>query len=136
MKTLPYCILLLLITTLLGCEKADVPSNLIVGEWQLQKTEVEQSGNIVKKNKPNKAEVLVRFDQNGEFNETYKNVFPVDFGFLGCGGGNYELEGENGLRIRATCMSSLSGQKFTIIDVSTKELILTNDFGSKFSFGR
>ncbi|MDP5119991.1 MAG: hypothetical protein NWQ46_00220, partial [Spirosomaceae bacterium] len=121
---------------LIGCKKDSVPANLIVGEWQLQKTEVEQSGNIVKKNKPNKAEVLVRFDQNGEFNETYKNVFPVDFGFLGCGGGNYELEGENGLRIRATCMSSLSGQKFTIIDVSTKELILTNDFGSKFSFGR
>ncbi|WP_340235897.1 hypothetical protein [Emticicia soli] len=57
------------------------------------------------------------------FHEKYKNTIAVEYVFLGCGGGNYELENGD-VRIRASCMSSSNGRLIKIQTVSEKKLIL------------
>lgn len=72
--------------------------------------------------------VFVFFGNDGKFSETYENTKPVEYGFLGCGSGNYSIEDEK-VRIRALCMSSSNGQLYDIVSISASQLVL-NPFGT------
>ncbi|WP_020604255.1 lipocalin family protein [Spirosoma spitsbergense] len=67
--------------------------------------------------------VFVFFGNDGRFNETYENTKPVEYSFLGCGSGNYSIEG-NKVRIRALCMSSLDGQLYDILSINASQLVM------------
>lgn len=67
--------------------------------------------------------MFVTFTNTKTFHETYKNTIAVEYAFLGCGGGNYELENGD-VRIRVSCMSSSNGRLIKIQSVSEKKLIL------------
>ena len=72
--------------------------------------------------------VFVFFGNDGSFNETYENTKPVEYGFLGCGSGNYSIEG-NKVRIRALCMSSSNGQLYNIVSINARQFVM-NPFGT------
>jgi hypothetical protein len=67
--------------------------------------------------------VFVFFGNDGTFNEAYENTKPMDYSFLGCGSGSYSIEGDK-IRIRALCMSSLSGQVYDIVSTSTNQFVM------------
>ncbi|MCU0340698.1 MAG: hypothetical protein MUE30_12505 [Spirosomaceae bacterium] len=73
-------------------------------------------------------DVFVTFADGGKFNETYRNVKPLEYSFLGCGGGSYSLKGDV-VRIQASCMSSTAGRLVKIESITSNQLIL-NPFGS------
>ncbi len=137
MKTILYSTLLLIIT-LFSCEKDNLPNSPLVGEWRLVEYEISRSGistnNLVFI--PDEKQVIVSFSSKKEFNENYKNTLPKEFAFLGCGSGSYELGENNGLRIYAACMSSLSGAAFTIQEVSSNRLELHDEVETIFRFKR
>jgi hypothetical protein len=116
----------LLALCFLGCEKTAVSSTekSIVGTWQLE-TYCKANGttecSTVKV--PKNVEVLIEFKKNNDFDETYTNTKPFEYAFLGCGPGNYAVEGE-AVRIRAACMSSINGALFPIIELTNNKLVL------------
>lgn len=73
---------------------------------------------------PSDKGVLIALDDAGQFNEFYENTKPIDYSFLGCGGGSYQLEGGN-LRIRAVCMSSLNGRLIKLVSLTDTRLVLS-----------
>ena len=77
---------------------------------------------------PSNKNVYISFDRGGKFDEAYENTKPVEYSFLGCGGGNYTVERDN-VRIVALCMSSLSGRLMKLISIDDKRLVL-NPFGT------
>ncbi|RFS18161.1 lipocalin family protein [Emticicia sp. C21] len=120
--------LFVLIGLLTACQdkKNITPSTGIIGKWRLV-SYCYPSGGLVSGCQPvvipNNKAVYVEFSSKGLFNETYKNTIAADYAFLGCGGGNYEIE-EKGIRIRAMCMSSTQGKLVEISSLSSKKLIL------------
>ena len=119
------------LSCLLACNKANQVSldNNLTGTWKLL-SYCKPGGTITCNlvTVPSDKGVFISFSKNKEFNEYYKNTKPVDYAFLGCGGGGYELE-EDHIRIRASCMSSSNGQLYKLVSLTTKRLVL-NPFGS------
>ena len=111
-------------------DSTDVPpKDSLVGTWRLNTYCKSTSGSACTSvTIPAGKNVFVFFGNNGEFNETYENTKPVEYGFLGCGSGSYSVEGDK-VRIRAACMSSSNGQLYDIISISTSQLVL-NPFGT------
>lgn len=77
--------------------------------------------------------VFISFSKNKEFNEFYQNTKPIDYAFLGCGGGSYELE-EDHIRIRASCMSSSNGQLYKLVSLTDKRLVLNPFMSGEYIF--
>ena len=117
---------LVLLTT---CSKTDPTPNELVGNWRLVGYVRDALVSSAPVSVPLDKTVLVTFTSNGTFNETYANTRPVDYAFLGCGGGSYELSGKQ-IRIRAACMSSLSGQTFDLVSVDSNRLTISPGSGS------
>ncbi|RZM06430.1 MAG: hypothetical protein EOO88_53410 [Pedobacter sp.] len=115
---------------ILSCSKSDtiLSANELVGTWRLiTYCKPTSDSTCTSVTVPSDKGVFISFDNTGRFNEFYENTKPVDYSFLGCGGGSYELEGGN-LRIRAVCMSSLSGRLVKLVSTSGNRLTL-NPFG-------
>lgn len=132
MKT-PLAFMLLL--TLLGCRAKDsLQENLIVqenfiGTWRLvQYCKPTGQKTCEQVRVPADKGVFIAFSTKNEFREIYEDTKPIEYGFLGCGPGTYQVE-DGKLRIRAACMSSLNGQLFDVVSVTQRRLIL-NPFGS------
>lgn len=119
--------LLFLVTLVtVSCSKSDseLSPNGLVGTWQLINY-CKPTGNstCTPVTVPADKGVFISFDNAGQFNESYQNTKPVEYSFLGCGGGSFTNEDGN-LRIRAGCMSSLNGQIIKIVSVETSRLVL------------
>jgi hypothetical protein len=131
-------IFLLVLTTLVFACQGDKfdPENLIVGKWKLvsycRPEETNTCNNVVV---PAAKGVYVEFSKRGSFNETYKNTIPIEYAFLGCGGGGYEMENGD-VRIHASCMSSLSGRLIKISSVSKQKLVLIPFENGEYRFER
>ena len=114
-----------------SCSKSNdaVPTaNGLVGTWRLTTyCKPASNSSCTSITVPAGKNVFVFFDNDGRFNETYENTKPVEYGFLGCGSGNYAIEG-NKVRIRALCMSSSTGQLYDIVSISASQLVM-NPFG-------
>ncbi|MBD2703844.1 lipocalin family protein [Spirosoma sp. BT702] len=119
---------ILFFTVLIGLscskpENAD-PANKLVGTWQLiNYCQPTTSAACAQVSVPTDKGVFITFTNDGTFNEYYQNTKPIEYGFLGCGSGDYTLEGD-GVRIRALCMSSTQGRLMKIVSVDTKQLVL------------
>lgn len=117
---------LLCLMIVFACSKSDtaVPSNKFIGTWRLT-TYCKPTGSstCTTVNVPTDKGVFIVFDKAGKFNELYVNTKPVEYGFLGCGSGDYSIESGQ-LRIRASCMSSLQGRLIKVISVDDNRLIL------------
>jgi hypothetical protein len=116
---------LALLSLLFACkqDKFD-PENLIVGKWKL--TSYCKPGGTITCNSvtvPDSKGVYVEFSKKGSFNESYQNTIPVEYAFLGCGGGEYAIENGD-VRIRALCMSSSNGALIKIKSLTDKQLVL------------
>ncbi|GAB3778036.1 hypothetical protein GCM10028818_26200 [Spirosoma horti] len=111
-------------------------SNELVGVWQLTTyCKPTSDSTCTTVNVPSDKGVFVSFDNTGKFNEFYENTKPVDYSFLGCGGGSYKIEGSK-VRIIAVCMSSLNGRLVQVVSNSESRLTL-NPFGtSEYIFVR
>lgn len=131
--------LLFLVTlTLVSCSKSDsgLLPNKLMGTWQLIRyCKPDGVATCIPVTVPVDKGVFIRFDHTGTFNEFYVNTKPVDYGFLGCGRGSYQLEGDN-VRIRAACMSSLNGQLIKLVLLTDTRLILSPFTTSDYSFIR
>lgn len=132
-------VLLLFITLLaLSCTKSDsgLSPNRLLSTWQLiSYCKPTSSSTCTLVTVPSNKGVFISFDQTGQFNESYQNTKPVEHCFLGCGGGNFTTEGDS-LRIRAVCMSSLSGRLIKVVSLTNSQLIL-NPFGTgEYVFNR
>lgn len=123
--------LLLVPVCLMTCNRADsiILENELVGTWKLL-TYCKPGGTITcnQVTVPSDKGVFISFTNDKNFNEYYQNTKPIDYAFLGCGGGSYEIE-ESNIRIRASCMSSSNGQLFKLVSITDKRLVL-NPFGS------
>ncbi len=133
-----YILFLLPLLMLLACSKSDnvVSSNELVGTWRLiAYCKPVSSSTCTTIAMPAEKGVFISFDNDGTFNESYENTKPVEYAFLGCGGGAYKIEGSN-VRITAICMSSMSGKLMQIVSVKNARLVL-NPFGTgEYSFVR
>lgn len=116
---------LVLIISLISCkDKKLEPETGLIGKWKLVSYCSPSGVNNCSETKvPSNKGVFVSFSNSGTFDETYKNTIPVDYAFLGCGSGSYELENGD-VRIRASCMSSTNGRLIKIQSVSEKKLVL------------
>lgn len=105
------------------------PANALVGTWRLT-TYCKPTGTstCATVSVPADKRVFVSFDNDGTFSEFYENTKPIDYGFLGCGGGSYKIEG-NDVRIFASCMSLSTGQLVKLVSVSDTRLVL-NPYGT------
>ncbi|GAB3987309.1 hypothetical protein GCM10028807_07040 [Spirosoma daeguense] len=127
-----YILILLFLMTGLACSPSDdaVPANnQLVGKWQLLTYCMPSTGSSCTQiTVPSDKGVFITFRNDGSFTESYENTKPVDYAFLGCGGGDYSIE-SNSVRIRALCMSSTYGRLMQIVSVNSTQLIL-NPFGT------
>lgn len=124
-------ILLILVAAAFSCSKSETDpiASGLEGTWQLiSYCKPTGTSTCTPVNVPSDKGVFVSFDQTGQFNESYQNTKPIEYGFLGCGGGNFTVEGDS-LRIRAGCMSSSNGRLIKLVSLSTGQLIL-NPFGT------
>ena len=99
-------------------------SNELAGIWRLssycQPATISTCTNV---DVPANKSVLIKFSNDGTFDEYYENTKPGEYAFLGCGGGIYKKEGNN-VRITAVCMSSMNGKLIPLISVSRNRLVL------------
>ena len=124
------------LSCLLACNKANQVSldNNLTGTWKL--LSYCKPGGTITCNKitiPSDKGVFISFSKNKEFNEYYQNTKPVDYAFLGCGGGSYEIE-DNNIRIRASCMSSSNGQLYKLVSLSANRLVLNPFMSGEYIF--
>jgi hypothetical protein len=124
-------VLLVISVFLMACNRSNavIAENDLVGTWKL--ISYCKPGGTITCNKvtvPSDKGVFISFTNDKKFNEYYQNTKPVDYAFLGCGGGSYEIENQD-IRIRASCMSSSNGQLFKFVSLTSKHLTL-NPFGS------
>ncbi|WP_428658307.1 hypothetical protein [Runella sp.] len=120
-------LLLLLFVSFISCNKGI--DNELTGTWKLLSyCKPTGSSTCTQVTVPTDKGVFISFSTRNEFNEYYQNTKPVDYSFLGCGGGSYEMEDKH-IRIRALCMSSSNGQLFQLVSVTSQRLVL-NPFGS------
>lgn len=119
--------LFFLLTGCFSCNKH--PENELVGTWKLISfCKPTGSTACTQGTVPTGKGVFIAFANDKTFNEFYQNTKPIDYSFLGCGGGSYEIEDQS-VRIRAVCMSSLNGQLIKLISVSSTRLVL-NPYGT------
>lgn len=121
----------LLLFTVLACSKSDqdVKANRLVGTWRLTTyCRPTGSASCTAVSVPTDKGVYITFDKDGGFNEFYENTKPIDYSFLGCGMGNYTIEGDE-VRIMAVCMSSMQGRLMKIVSVANNQLII-NPYGT------
>lgn len=116
---------------LMACNGANHVSaeNGLVGTWKL--ISYCKPGGTITCNLvtvPTDKGVFISFTNKKEFNEFYQNTKPVDYAFLDCGGGSYEIEDQN-IRIRALCMSSSNGRLYKLVSLTDKRLVL-DPYGS------
>ena len=135
MKKIYIFIVIVLLTACQDKNKV-VPETGIIGKWRLV-SYCYPSGGLIAGCQPvvipdNKA-VYVEFSAKGSFNETYKNTIAADYAFMGCGGGNYEIENGD-IRIRAMCMSSTAGNLVEISSLSNKKLVLKPFIDGEYVF--
>lgn len=118
-------LILVLISLSLACkDDKPEPENLIVGKWKLVSYCKPAGANTCTNTTvPDSKRVFVEFSGKGRFNETYQGTIPIEYAFLGCGGGNYAIENGN-VRIRAICMSSLNGAIIRVKSVTDTQLVL------------
>ena len=127
-----YISAFILFSLLTACTKTDpTPASELVGNWRLTTYARNGSTSVNPVAVPLDKTVLVTFAKDGTFNETYANTRPIDYSFLGCGGGSYEIVGKQ-IKIRAVCMSSLAGQLFDVVSVDARRLSLGS--GSALGF--
>jgi hypothetical protein len=119
-------ILLFIISGIFSCksnEFSEPVANEYVGTWKLisycQSATPACKPTIV----PVEKGVFISFTNDLKFSEFYTNTKPIEYAFMGCGGGSYKIEGTN-LRIYASCMSSLAGRSFPVASVDSKRLVL------------
>jgi hypothetical protein len=121
-----YYLFLLSLLAVLACSKSDnaAPANRLVGTWQLttycKPTSISACTTVTV---PTNKSVFVTFGTDGKYTEFYENTIPADYAFLGCGSGDYQLEG-SGVRIRAICMSASQGKLMKVVSVNDKQLVL------------
>lgn len=121
-KLIPF----LLVAGCLSCNKH--PDNELIGTWKLTSyCKPAGSTTCTPLTVPTDKGVFIAFANDKTFNEFYQNTKPIDYSFLGCGGGSYEIE-DQAVRIRAVCMSSMNGQLIKLISVSSTRLVL-NPYG-------
>ncbi len=122
---------IVLLATLLGCRERekDIFQENLIGIWKLiDYCKPNGPSPCAPTRVPNDKGVFISFSSRNEFREFYQNTKPIEYAFLGCGGGTYEVESQK-LRIRALCMSSSNGQLFEVVSVTQQRLVL-NPFGS------
>jgi hypothetical protein len=121
---------------LIACNRSNsvIAANDLVGTWKLL-TYCKPGGTITcnQITVPSDKGVFISFTNDKKFNEYYQNTKPVDYAFLGCGGGSYEIEDQN-IRIRASCMSSSNGQLFPLVSLTTKRLVLNPFMSGEYIF--
>jgi hypothetical protein len=121
---------------LIACNRSNsvIAENDLVGTWKLL-TYCKPGGTITcnQITVPSDKGVFVSFTNDKKFNEYYQNTKPVDYAFLGCGGGSYEIEDQN-IRIRASCMSSSNGQIFPLVSLTAKRLVLNPFMSGEYIF--
>lgn len=126
-----YLLLPISLFLLLACSQSKnvTPANQFVGTWRLTTYCKPTSGSACTLvTIPAGKNVYIFFGNDGKFNETYENTKPVEYGFLGCGSGDYSIEGDK-VRIRALCMSSSNGKLYNIVSIGTHQLV-QNPFGT------
>lgn len=97
---------------------------LIVGTWKLISfCRFNGKATCMPTVVPTDRGVFISFTNDKKFSEFYTNNKSFEYAFLGCGNGRYDLTGSD-LRITASCMSSSTGQRFPVVSVSAKRLIL------------
>jgi Lipocalin-like domain len=119
-------ILLLLILGIFSCksnEFSEPAANEFVGTWKLVSYCQPATSACKPIIVPVEKGVFISFTNDLKFNEFYTNMKPIEYAFMGCGGGGYKIEG-NDLRIYASCMSSLAGRLFPVASVDSKRLVL------------
>ena len=123
-------ILLLSLCGVLSCKENTIPTNEFVGTWKLISF-CKENGTAACKpiTVPADKGVFISFDNDKKFSEFYTNTKPYEYAFLGCGNGGYEISGSD-LRITALCMSSSTGQRFPVVSVDEKRLVLLYYFGN------
>lgn len=125
----PVLFVSIVLSCFTACNKENRTDNDLIGTWKL--ISYCKPGGTITCNRvtvPSDKGVFISFTNNKEFREYYQNTKPIDYAFLGCGGGSYEIETPN-IRIRAICMSSSNGQLFEIVSLSSQRLVL-NPFKS------
>ncbi|MBO0950716.1 lipocalin family protein [Fibrella forsythiae] len=128
--------LLALLVFVVACSTSDsIPANVFVGTWRLatycKPTSTTACTTITV---PTDKSVLVTFDSNGQYTETYQNTTPAEYGFLS-GSGNYSIENKD-LRIRTFLMSSMAGQLVKVVSVDSKRLVLNPFSNGEYIFVR
>lgn len=128
---------LALISLLIGCKGKNLKPEIgLVGKWKLISfCQPSASYSCTDEKVPSSKGVFVTFTKAKTFNETYKNTIAVEYAFLGCGGGNYELENGD-VRIRASCMSSSNGRLIKIQSISEKKMVLVPFDKGEYIFER
>lgn len=121
MKNTTFFLLLIIVW---ACKNNEPAVNNLVGNWKLVSYCKSTGGSsctpvVVPADKG----VFISFGNDGKFDESYFNTKPLEYGFLGCGGGSYSIEGTD-VRIIATCMSSSNGKLFPIASISSQKLTL------------
>ncbi|SOD96304.1 lipocalin-like domain-containing protein [Spirosoma fluviale] len=133
-----HLILLLVTFATLSCSQSDsgLLPNGLVGTWQLiSYCKPTSSSTCTPITVPADKGVFISFDNRGQFNESYQNTKPIEYSFLGCGGGSFTIEGDS-LRIRAVCMSSINGQLIRMVSVTNSQLILNPSGTSEYVFSK
>lgn len=125
MKT-PLTLLLLL--ALLGCRSKDEFQENLIGTWRLIELCKPVGPACTQTRVPADKGVFVAFSTRNEFLEYYQNTKPIEYAFLGCGPGSYQVE-ERKLRIRAVCMSSSNGRLIEVVSLTPQRLVL-NPYGT------
>ena len=125
MRRIATLLLLLLCTAACQRKEAVDPANDLVGTWRLTTyCRPNATGSCDDVKVPANKHVYISFSNELKFNETYEGTIPVEYGFLGCGGGSYWLDGDE-LRILASCMSSTYGRPYHF-RLTNQQLVLEN----------
>lgn len=127
-------ILLLLISGIFSCknntiiEPPEPPANEFVGTWKLVSfCKLNGTAVCTPTTVPSDKGVFISFTNDKKFSEFYTNTKSFDYAFLGCGNGGYDIVGTD-LKIAASCMSSSTGQRFPVVSVDAKRLVLLYNF--------
>lgn len=127
---------LILTSLFIACQSSDsVGTNKeLTGTWKLiSYCKSTGTSACTQTTVPNDKGVFISFSKKNEFNEYYQNTRPIDYSFLGCGGGSYAVEGSQ-VRIRAVCMSSSNGQLIDLTSLSQTRLVLNPSGRGEYLF--
>jgi hypothetical protein len=133
-----YCIISFLALSLgvFSCKDKEVSGDEIYGRWELESYCKQNSVSSCEEVKvPKNKSVVIEFKVNGNFDEVYENTIPVEYGFLGCGKGNFSHDDE-AVYVQLMCMSSTFPRKIPIIKHTRKELILKPFDNGEYRFKR